>query len=154
MLYVNCALCCFVFQFDKLVQIAHAEKNWRRRSYCTLKLWVAFYVHEFQMSFLLLKKRLNMLDQWLCRLTNLYLLFSSTCVCSRLVPFHTVVRLLGVSSMPIHTSHPALPGICRQLRVHACGGGSDLWALHRPVHEPHQVDCKERFLQTCQEHWR
>lgn len=54
-----------------------------------------------------------------------------------LYPLDAVVRLLGVPPISIHTSDPALLGICRQLRVHSCRGGGHLWTLHCPVHEPH-----------------
>lgn len=139
----------FVFQVAKLVQIAHAERSWRRQLYYTLKLWVTLHIsvkQKCQMPVSLLVNRLCILDWFIF----------PPCLSSFLnvfPPFHTVVRLPGVPSMCIHTANPAFPGICRQLRVHACRGGSDLWALHCSVHEPHQDDCEERRLQTCQEHW-
>lgn len=66
---------------------------------------------------------------------------------------HIVVRFPGIPPMCIYTPNSAIPGIRCQLCVHTCRGGSHLWTLHCPVHEPHQDDCKERCLQTCQEHW-
>lgn len=38
----------FVFQVAKLVQIAHAERSWRRQLYYTLKLWVILHINVKQ----------------------------------------------------------------------------------------------------------
>lgn len=66
---------------------------------------------------------------------------------------NSAARLPGAPPMCIYTTHPSFFGVCCQLRLHSCRGGRDLWTFHCTVHEPHQDDCEERCLQTCQEHW-
>lgn len=68
-------------------------------------------------------------------------------------PINSAARFPGAPPMCVYTTHPSFFGVCCQLRLHSCWGGSDLWTFHCTVHEPHQNDCKERYLQTCQEHW-
>lgn len=59
----------------------------------------------------------------------------------------------GISPVAFHTSHSALAGVRRWLRVHRGRGGGRFRALYCAVHEPHQDDRQKWCLQTCQEHW-